>query len=175
MLSGLSELGQAYLSILNVYSIAYGLSGALLGNGWYRGYLAWEGQRNVYGDRLALLCQIEVTYKDQLWDRQYIVAALPRTPTDADLPANLERSADSLVDALSEHIGRRLRGALDVDVQHGSQLLLRRRERLLELVRALHPHRLAAQSLGHRDMVDAVARDLVAVDVVEGEIGRAHV
>src|SRR3954462_12988035 len=31
MLSGLSELGQAYLSILNVYSIAYGLSGALLG------------------------------------------------------------------------------------------------------------------------------------------------
>jgi putative tricarboxylic transport membrane protein len=31
MLSGLSELGQAYLSILNVYSLAYGLSGALLG------------------------------------------------------------------------------------------------------------------------------------------------
>src|SRR6195952_5570139 len=31
MLAGLSELGQAYLSILNVYSIAYGLSGALLG------------------------------------------------------------------------------------------------------------------------------------------------
>ena len=31
MLSGLSELGQAYLSILNIYSIAYGLSGALLG------------------------------------------------------------------------------------------------------------------------------------------------
>jgi putative tricarboxylic transport membrane protein len=31
MLSGLSELGQAYLSILNPYSLAYGLSGALLG------------------------------------------------------------------------------------------------------------------------------------------------
>jgi putative tricarboxylic transport membrane protein len=31
MLAGLSELGQAYLSILNVYSLAYGLSGALLG------------------------------------------------------------------------------------------------------------------------------------------------
>src|SRR3978361_1790110 len=31
MLTGLSELGQAYLSILNVYSLAYGLSGALLG------------------------------------------------------------------------------------------------------------------------------------------------
>jgi putative tricarboxylic transport membrane protein len=31
MLTGLSELGQAYLSILNVYSLTYGLSGALLG------------------------------------------------------------------------------------------------------------------------------------------------
>src|SRR5580692_562875 len=31
MLTGLGELGQAYLSILNVYSLAYGLSGALLG------------------------------------------------------------------------------------------------------------------------------------------------
>src|SRR3954464_3851500 len=31
MLTGLSELGQAYLSIFNLYSIAYGLGGALLG------------------------------------------------------------------------------------------------------------------------------------------------
>src|ERR1700704_711489 len=31
MLAGLSQLGQAYLSILNVYSLAYGLGGALLG------------------------------------------------------------------------------------------------------------------------------------------------
>jgi putative tricarboxylic transport membrane protein len=31
MLAGLGELGQAYLSILNVYSLTYGLSGALLG------------------------------------------------------------------------------------------------------------------------------------------------
>jgi putative tricarboxylic transport membrane protein len=31
MLSGLSELGQAYLGILNVYSLSYGLAGALLG------------------------------------------------------------------------------------------------------------------------------------------------
>ena len=38
--------------------------GAMLGNGWYRGNLAWEGRRNLYGDTLALLCQIQVTYKD---------------------------------------------------------------------------------------------------------------
>ena len=37
---------------------------SLLGNGWYRGNLGWEDRRNLYGDRLALLCQIEITYKD---------------------------------------------------------------------------------------------------------------
>jgi alpha-L-rhamnosidase len=38
--------------------------GALLGNGWYRGSLGGQGRRNIYGDRSALLAQIEVTYKD---------------------------------------------------------------------------------------------------------------
>jgi alpha-L-rhamnosidase len=39
--------------------------GVLLGNGWYRGDLAgWIGRRNVYGDRLALLLQIAITYQD---------------------------------------------------------------------------------------------------------------
>jgi alpha-L-rhamnosidase len=38
--------------------------GVQLGNGWYRGFLAWQDRRNIYGDRLALLCQIRVTYKD---------------------------------------------------------------------------------------------------------------
>ena len=36
----------------------------LLGNGWYRGRLGWSGRRAVYGDRLALLAQLEVTYAD---------------------------------------------------------------------------------------------------------------
>lgn len=38
--------------------------GALLGNGWYRGNLAWAGKRNIYGDRLALLAQLRITYRD---------------------------------------------------------------------------------------------------------------
>ncbi|HWC77424.1 MAG TPA: glycoside hydrolase family 78 protein, partial [Blastocatellia bacterium] len=38
--------------------------GVLLGDGWFRGYLGFAGQRNVYGDRLGLLCQIQITYKD---------------------------------------------------------------------------------------------------------------
>jgi alpha-L-rhamnosidase len=36
----------------------------LLGNGWYRGRLGFAGRRAVYGDRLALLAQLEVTTAD---------------------------------------------------------------------------------------------------------------
>jgi alpha-L-rhamnosidase len=38
--------------------------GALIGTGWYRGNIGFSGQRNVYGDRAALLMQINITYKD---------------------------------------------------------------------------------------------------------------
>ncbi|MBS3775510.1 MAG: family 78 glycoside hydrolase catalytic domain [Bacteroidales bacterium] len=38
--------------------------GAILGDGWYRGYLGWGDQRNVYGNKLALLVQLEITFKD---------------------------------------------------------------------------------------------------------------
>ncbi|MFO7692820.1 MAG: glycoside hydrolase family 78 protein [Vicinamibacterales bacterium] len=37
--------------------------GVTLGNGWYRGNLAWDDKRNIYGDRLGLLMQIVVTYR----------------------------------------------------------------------------------------------------------------
>ena len=38
--------------------------GAILGNGWYRGNVGFSGQKNFYGDRLALLVQINVIYTD---------------------------------------------------------------------------------------------------------------
>lgn len=39
--------------------------GAMLGDGWYRGRLGWGGgRRNCYGDRLALLAQLEIAYVD---------------------------------------------------------------------------------------------------------------
>ncbi len=38
--------------------------GAMLGDGWYRGYLGNTGCRNLYGDRLALLVQLQLTYAD---------------------------------------------------------------------------------------------------------------
>jgi alpha-L-rhamnosidase len=36
--------------------------GVTVADGWYRGPLAWEGHRNIYGDRLGVLVQIKVTY-----------------------------------------------------------------------------------------------------------------
>ncbi|HEY0533809.1 MAG TPA: family 78 glycoside hydrolase catalytic domain [Actinoplanes sp.] len=36
----------------------------LLGNGWYRGRLGFQGRRALYGDRLAALAQLEVTTAD---------------------------------------------------------------------------------------------------------------
>jgi alpha-L-rhamnosidase len=38
--------------------------GAVLGDGWYRGVIGFAGAHDQYGDRLALLCQLEVTYSD---------------------------------------------------------------------------------------------------------------
>jgi alpha-L-rhamnosidase len=38
--------------------------GVILGDGWYRGNLAFSGQRNTYGDRVALLLQISIEYSD---------------------------------------------------------------------------------------------------------------
>ena len=35
-----------------------------LGDGWYRGYIGFEGQRSVYGKTLAFCMQLRVVYKD---------------------------------------------------------------------------------------------------------------
>lgn len=38
--------------------------GAMLGDGWYRGRIGFEGKRNNYGTRIALLAQLVVRYAD---------------------------------------------------------------------------------------------------------------
>src|SRR5436309_2445546 len=44
--------------------------GAMLGDGWYRGRLGFNGgRRNIYGDRLALLAQLEIDYADGTTER----------------------------------------------------------------------------------------------------------
>ena len=35
-----------------------------LGNGWYRGYLAWGGNKNSYGKDISLLFQLAITFSD---------------------------------------------------------------------------------------------------------------
>jgi len=52
--------------------------GALLGDGWFRGYMGWGNNHNSYGSKLALLAQLVITYKD---GKQQIVG------TDADWKA----------------------------------------------------------------------------------------
>lgn len=44
--------------------------GALLGDGWYRGRIGFGGgPRNIWGDRLALLAQLEIEYLDGSYER----------------------------------------------------------------------------------------------------------
>ncbi len=38
--------------------------GAVLGDGWYRGQLGFNGRRNVYGKRVGLRMQLEIIYQD---------------------------------------------------------------------------------------------------------------
>ena len=38
--------------------------GVTLGNGWYRGDLGWSRQRNLYGNQLGVLAQLEVEFTD---------------------------------------------------------------------------------------------------------------
>ena len=38
--------------------------GAYVGDGWYRGFIAFRGNRNSYGENLALLLQITIEYTD---------------------------------------------------------------------------------------------------------------
>jgi len=38
--------------------------GAILGDGWYSGYIGWMGKRDFYGKDPRLLVQLEIEYKD---------------------------------------------------------------------------------------------------------------
>ena len=42
--------------------------GAMLGDGWFRGRSGWEGRRDLYGKKLALLAQLAIRYADGTQD-----------------------------------------------------------------------------------------------------------
>ena len=54
---------QAY-DVTNLVHPGKNAAGAMLGSGWYRGYVGFEGQRNVYGNELSLLFQLVIRYKN---------------------------------------------------------------------------------------------------------------
>jgi alpha-L-rhamnosidase len=43
--------------------------GAILGDGWFRGFMIGDGKRNFYGTRLAVVAQLEITYTDGTRER----------------------------------------------------------------------------------------------------------
>ena len=45
-------------------SIGENVIGAIVADGWWRGFLTWQMKRDVYGDRLGLLAQLEVLFSD---------------------------------------------------------------------------------------------------------------
>ena len=50
--------------VTDLLSTGANVLGAVVADGWWRGYLTWEMLRDVYGDRHGLLAQLEVTYSD---------------------------------------------------------------------------------------------------------------
>jgi alpha-L-rhamnosidase len=45
-------------------SLGDNVIGAVVADGWWRGFLTWQMKRDVYGDRHGLLAQLEVTFSD---------------------------------------------------------------------------------------------------------------
>jgi len=60
--------------------------GAVLGNGWYRGFIGFPGQNNVYGQDIALLLQLDIAYTDGSHDR--IVSDDTWTCADGEIRAS---------------------------------------------------------------------------------------
>ncbi|MES2332128.1 MAG: family 78 glycoside hydrolase catalytic domain [Bacteroidota bacterium] len=50
--------------VTNMLTKGNNVIGVTLGNGWYRGFIGFSGQQNVYGKDIALLLQIDITYGD---------------------------------------------------------------------------------------------------------------
>lgn len=50
--------------VTNLVGNGNNVVGAIVGNGWYRGPLAWEHNQGIYGKETALLFQLEITFTD---------------------------------------------------------------------------------------------------------------
>jgi alpha-L-rhamnosidase len=60
-----SKLRYATYDLTDRIAVGANALGAWLGDGWYRGRLGWyDGFRNLYGDDLSLIAQLELRYDD---------------------------------------------------------------------------------------------------------------
>lgn len=93
--------------------------GAMLGDGWYRGYMGHKGHRSVYGDRLALLLQLQLSYADGR--KEIIVSDEAWRATDGPIRLS-DLYKGEVYDAQRERPGWDVAGYDDGD-WHGVRLL----------------------------------------------------
>ena len=61
--------------------------GAMLGDGWYRGSLAWGNNWGIWGKKLGLLCQLEIFYTD---GTKQIISSDPSWKSTSSGPVTLD-------------------------------------------------------------------------------------
>lgn len=102
--------------------------GAILGDGWWRGKLSLDSKRNSYGERLALLLQMEITLAD---GNRIVVGSDEQWRATSEGPIRKSDWKDGEVyDARMELPGWRLPGFDDGD-WHPARVVGRDRERLV--------------------------------------------
>ncbi|ONI69224.1 alpha-L-rhamnosidase [Kribbella sp. ALI-6-A] len=86
----------------------------LLGNGWYRGRLGFHGRHGLYGDRLAVLAQLEVTTEsgevvvigsDDTWTARESAITADDLYDGQSTDLRLSPGAESPVDVLDADLG----------------------------------------------------------------------
>jgi alpha-L-rhamnosidase len=50
--------------VTNMLTSGSNAIGVVTGNGWYRGFIAWSGNKDSYGKKTGLLFQLDITYSD---------------------------------------------------------------------------------------------------------------
>ena len=50
--------------VTNLLQTGNNAIGVITGNGWYRGFIAWSGNKNAYGRTTGILLQLDITYAD---------------------------------------------------------------------------------------------------------------
>jgi len=50
--------------VTNLVTTGNNAIGVITGNGWYRGFLAWGGNKDIYGKKTGVLFQLDINYSD---------------------------------------------------------------------------------------------------------------